>query len=119
MNFPKEIEEKVQELQVIEQNLQSFLMQKQTFQIELNEISNALEELKTAGDEVYRILGGIMLKSDKKKLSLELEEKKKVLNLRISSIEKQEKLIETRANKLKEDINSSMKAESPSKKWVF
>ena len=43
-----ETTKKIQELQILEQSLQTVLLQKQAFQMELNETSLALEELKTA-----------------------------------------------------------------------
>ncbi|MBX4196850.1 prefoldin subunit beta [Candidatus Pacearchaeota archaeon] len=110
------IQQKIEELQLLEQNLQALLMQKQSHQMELNEILNALEELKHADDEVYRVLGGIMLRSDKKKLTSELEEKKKVLDLRVTSIEKQENLVNTQALTLRKEINSSMEKNSKEKR---
>ncbi len=108
MNKKNETTEKIQEIQILEQNLQSLVMQKQTFQLEFNEVTNAISELNKSSDEVYRILGGIMIKSDKKSLLNELEEKKKVLELRINSIEKQEQLLEKKADELRKDLTKSM-----------
>lgn len=105
MDIDQETSKKIQELQVLEHNLQSFLMQKQTIQIEANEINTALDELKKSSDEVYRIVGNIMLKSDKNSLSDELKEKKKLVEMRINSIEKQEKLVSSKIEELREEIN--------------
>ena len=63
----KETEKNIQELQILEQNLQSIMMQKQAFQLELSEVENALEELKKSGDEVYKIVGQVMIKAKKAK----------------------------------------------------
>ena len=46
MNIPKKTEEKIAQLQLTEQNLQNFLMQKQTFQSQLFEVDNELIELE-------------------------------------------------------------------------
>ncbi|MDP1696078.1 MAG: prefoldin subunit beta [archaeon] len=108
MEFSPEITKKIQELQILEQNLQNFLMQKQNFQVEDNEILNALEELSKSGDEVYRILGGIMIKTDRNKLIKDLEEQKKIINLRIQSLEKQEKSIEEKSSVLQSEIQKSI-----------
>ncbi|MEK6928635.1 MAG: prefoldin subunit beta [Nanoarchaeota archaeon] len=105
MDIDEETGRKIQELQILEQHLQGFLMDKQSFQIELNELLNALEEIKKTEDDVYKIIGGIMIKADKKELSKELDEKKKIFELRISSIEKQEKLIENKASYLRTELN--------------
>ena len=98
--------EKVQELQQIEQNAQALLMQKQTLQVEVNEIQNALAEIQQSTGEVYRILGGIMLRSTKEHLTKELTEKKKVIDLRIQAIEKQEAILDGKSRKLRDDFAS-------------
>ena len=49
-----------------------------------------------------------MLKSDKKTIISELEEKKKVLELRINSIEKQEKLLEKKVEDLRSSISKQI-----------
>jgi prefoldin beta subunit len=108
MNIEPETEKKIQELQILEQGLQNFLMQKQAIDAEANEISNALEELKKSGDEVYRIIGNVMVKSEKKTLTEELSEKKKLFELRISSIEKQEKLVGEKTEKLRKEVSEAI-----------
>jgi len=107
MDINKELGEKIQELQISERNLQSLSMEKQTMQVELNEVVNALEEINKSGDEVYKILSGIMVKTNKQTLSNDLAERKKVLELRIKSIEKQENMVEERNEKLRSEINTS------------
>ena len=99
---------KIEELQVLEHHLQNFLAQKQIIQVELQEVSNALNELAKTKDEVYKVLGAMMIKTDKDSLSKELEEKKKLAQLRINSIEKQQRIIEERIEKLNKEIKKSL-----------
>ena len=109
MNIDKDTAKKVQDLQMLDQSLQGFIAQKQVNQLELNESNNALDELKkTSSSEVFKITGGIMIKTKKEDLVKNLEEKKKLLDLRVNSIEKQEKLLEEKASKLREDINKEL-----------
>jgi len=107
--------QKIQEIQILEQNLQGLIAQKQATQVEQNEINNALTELKKADSDVYRILGNIMIKSKAEDLDKELEEKKKIIDLRISSIEKQEKLLGEKHTSLRNEINSILSKEKPEK----
>ena len=79
----------------MEQNLQNFIMQKQKFQTQLFEIENALKELKNTKDKTYKIVGTVMIASKKEELIKELKEKKSIVELRIKTIEKQEKTIES------------------------
>ena len=55
-----EAQQKLQELQVLEHNLQALLMQKQAFQLELNESLNALDEVRKTNDTIYKMVGSIM-----------------------------------------------------------
>jgi len=100
-----DINKKVEELQYLEHQLQNFLMQKQSIQIEINEIDNALAELKSAEGEVYKVVSGFMMKSTREKLTEELKEKKKLLDSRMLSLEKQESLLEKNAAGLKKEID--------------
>jgi prefoldin beta subunit len=100
---------KIQELQILEQNLQNLIMQKQAFQFEENDIITALEEMKSSGDEVYKIVGQVMIKSSKQTLEKELKSKKEIIELRLKNIEKQESALKERALKLREDVLKELK----------
>lgn len=99
--------EKIQELQILENNLQNFLSQRQNFQMELNEVENALQELKDYKDEIYKLVSGMLIKTEKEKVLAELKEKKKILQTKIEAVEKQEKLIEKRSEELKKEISNN------------
>ncbi len=109
MNISKETQEKIKELQTYEQNLQNLLIQKQAFQIELSETENALEVVSNTKDDVYKLIGNIMVKSDKKKIEEQLKKRKELINLRIKSIEKQESEIENQADELKKEVLKKIK----------
>ncbi len=93
--------QKFQEMQLLEQNLQTILFQKQAFDMELSETRAALKEIKDSQEDVFKIIGQLMIKKEKKEIIKELEEKEKLLSSRINIMEKQEvtlseKLEETR-----------------------
>ena len=104
----KEIEKKINQLQLLEQSMQSFLLQKQQFQNQLIEIESALEEMKET-DTVYKIVGNIMVKSEKEKLEKELKEKKERTELRIKTIERQESTIKEKLNSLQSEVMDNLK----------
>ena len=108
MEFSKETTSKIEDLQVLEKNLQNLLMEKQSFQVELNESNNALEELTKSSKEVYKIIGGVMILSEKNNLISELNEKKKILELRFNSIEKQEKIFSEKVEKIRKEIDKEI-----------
>jgi prefoldin beta subunit len=108
MEIDKETEREIQELQILEQSLQSVLMQKQAFQLELSEIENSLEELAKTKEDVYKIVGSIMIKANKEELSKELKEKKEVINLRLKSFNSQEEKISQNADSLRKKVLSKI-----------
>ncbi len=110
MTISKETEEKIQQLQLFEQNLQNFIMQKQTMQMQIVELESALDELKKT-ETAYRIVGNIMVKANKEELVKDLESKKEVSALRVKTIEKQEAMIRERAAKIQTEVLGEIKEE--------
>ena len=92
--------EKVNQLQMIEQNLQQLLSQRQQFQGQLVEVESALEELKKSED-AYKIVGNIMIKTAKDDLSKDLNEKKEKAELRVKTIENQESKLKEKAESIR------------------
>ncbi len=100
----KDRDKKIQEMQMLEQNLQNLLFQKQAFQMELSETKSALKEIENSGDEVFKIIGQLMIKTDKTKMKEELSNKEKIITLRIKSIEKQETPLAKKLDDLQKEI---------------
>jgi len=94
----------IQEMQFLEQNLQNILMQKQAFQMEFAETQGSLKEIKEAKDDVFKIVGQLMIKSDKAKLEEELTNKEKMVDLRIKSLEKQEAELSGKLTELRDSF---------------
>lgn len=109
MNLDKETQEKIQELQSYEQTLHSLLIQKQAFQIELTETENAFLEIGKSKDDIFKLVGNIMIKAEKKKVEEELKRKKELLSLRLNSIESQESSLIDKAEELKKEIMKKIK----------
>jgi prefoldin beta subunit len=104
----KETEESINQLQLLEQSLQSFLVQKQQFQTQLVEVESALKELETS-KESYKIVGNIMVQANKEDLKKDLESKKEMLNIRIKTLEKQESQIKEKSTKLQSEVVDKIK----------
>ena len=109
MDIDKETQEKIQELQSLEQTLHPLMMQKQAFQMELNETDNALAEIAKSDDDVFKIIGQIMIKTSKNDIKEDLEKKQKLISLRLESIEKQESTLTEKAEKLREEVMKQIK----------
>ncbi|MBI2176262.1 prefoldin subunit beta [Candidatus Woesearchaeota archaeon] len=105
--IPEQVQEKVRQLQMLEQALQQLLMQKQTFQLQLLETESALKELQ-GKEEAYKIVGNVMILARKEELEKELKEKKETTELRISSLEKQEARTREKASALQKEVIAAM-----------
>ncbi len=97
---------KIQEMQFLENNLQNLLLQKQAFQMEISETQSALREIEKSDNEVFKIIGQLMIKSDKSKIVDELKNKERLLELRVKSIEKQESALTDKIESLREELVS-------------
>jgi len=104
-----ETEKKIQQLQLIEQNLQNVSMQKQAFQMQLMENENASGELSKTKKDAYKIVGTIMISANKENLEKELKEQRDVLDLRIKSLEKQEKIFKEKAEEIQKEVMKEIK----------
>jgi len=102
-------EQKLQQAQMLEQNLHSVILQKQAFQLELSETKAALKELDSAGEEVYKIIGQLMLKKGKEEIKKDLEAKEKILDSSFKKIEKQEEENLKQLEKLQEEFAKEAK----------
>lgn len=111
MDITPETEKKLQQLQVFEQNLQALQGQRQALQLQISEIDSALEELKGT-KKAYKIVSTIMVASEIPKLKKDLESKKEVLQLRIKTMEKQEKSTKEKASSLQDEVLKVMKPKS-------
>ena len=76
--IPPMLQEQLSKLQQTQQNLQMIIAQKQQLELEQLETEKALVELNKANDDdaVFKHAGTILIKSNKKDLIEELEEKR-------------------------------------------
>ena len=103
----KETQEKIGQLQMLEQSMQSFMMQKQQFRAQLMEVESALKELENTS-EAFKIVGTVMIKAEKESLVKELEEKKERLSLRIKSIETQENQLKEKSASMQKEVMNQL-----------
>ena len=109
--MPPWLQEQIAKMQQSQQNLQSILMQKQQVEMENAESDRALEELKKASDDdqVFKYAGTILIKSDKKSLIDELEEKKELSKTKSTVLAKQEERLKTSLQEQEQKIQEMLK----------
>ena len=112
--IPPWLQEQLMKMQQTQQNLQSIMSQKQQVDMEKLETEKALEELNKATDDesVYKHAGSILIKSTKKELVSELEERKEMANTRSTVLEKQRTRLEETLKEQEAKLNETMKGAS-------
>ncbi len=87
-------EEIMIQYQQLQQQLQTIMMQKEQYRIQLAEFEKAADDLKnTKSDEIFKVSGTILIKSSKKDVQKDLEEQKETLDVRMKTFDKQENLL--------------------------
>ena len=77
--------------------------------MQLMENESASEELSKTKKGAYKIAGTIMISASKEDLEKEMKDQKDVLNLRIKSIEKQEKSLREKAEEIQKEVMKDIK----------
>ena len=110
--MPPWLQEQIGKLQQSQQNLQSIMTQRQHLEMEKAETEKALDELKKVvdGDSVFKQAGTVLIKSDKKTLTDELEEKIELAKTRSTVLEKQEVRVKETLKEQEAKITEMMKS---------
>ncbi len=102
------MQEKINEIQLIEQNLHSLINQRQTFQAQTMEVESSLSEISKTKN-AYRIIGNIMIAADAEALKIELSSKKEMLDIRVKSVQKQEEKLKQKITDIQKEVMDAMK----------
>lgn len=109
--LPPQVQERLLRLQQLQQTLQQILTQKQQLELELTEIEQALSEMENLDNAavIYKSVGSLLIKAEKTKVTTELNERKELLNTRVTVLGKQEERLRSQAKelqtKLQRDLN--------------
>jgi len=114
--LPPQVQQRLLRLQQLQQTLQAVLTQKQQLELELNEVEQALSELEKLTDEavIYKSIGSLLVKSERTKVTTELNERKDLLNTRISVLGKQEERLRSQVKELQTKLQQDLRPISPS-----
>ena len=106
---------KIAQLQLLQQNLQNLMAQKQQLQNQVIELNSALTEIKTT-DKAYKIVGKIMLAAPQAQLVKDLEQQKEVVDVRIKTISQQEEKLQHRFEEVQKEAVQEMQSKKSEKK---
>ncbi len=99
------------QFQQLQQQLQSLANQKFQLSVDENETDKTVEELKKVDDKttVYKSIGAVLLTvKDHKALLEDLEDRKESLGVRIKALERQEKALKERYERLHKELQETI-----------
>ena len=113
--LPPQVQERLLRLQQRQQTLQAVLTQKQQLELELTEVEQALGELEKMTDDavIYKSVGSLLVKSERTKVTSELNERKELINMRINVLGKQEERLRGQIKDLQTKLQKDLRPLSP------
>ena len=104
-NLDEETQKQIQELQILEQNFQQVMMQKQAFSMEANETDLVIKEVEKTEGEVSKIIGNqVVVKTTKQEILKDMKRKKELIDLRLKNISEQEKEFSSKTQEIREQV---------------
>jgi prefoldin beta subunit len=107
----KQIQDQVTRLQQMRTQLQMIMQQRQQVEIRLKEVEDALDELEKtdAKTPIYKSVGAILLKTKgKNEVIKDLKSNKETLNLRKTTLEKQEGRTKEKVSELESKVKNAL-----------
>jgi prefoldin beta subunit len=109
-NISPKVQNQLNMLQQLQQQLQTILQQKAQYELAVREAKRAQEEIKDSADDavMYMSVGTVMMQKKKEVVDTKLTEKVETLELRIKSLEKQEKMLQGKFEQLQSQIKAAI-----------
>lgn len=106
-----QLRDQINRLQELRVQLQMIMQQRQQIELRLKETDEALEELNNANDKtsIYKSVGAILIKTKgKSEVIKELKSNKESLELRKTTLEKQEGRNKEKLNELQSKVQNAL-----------
>ena len=104
-NLDEETQQKIQQLQMMEQTFQQLLMQKNAFSMEQNETDLIIKEVEETEGEISRIIGNqVVIKTTKEAILADMKKKKELIDTRMKSIDEQEKEFSGKIESIRNEV---------------
>ncbi|MDD1723639.1 MAG: prefoldin subunit beta [Methanospirillum sp.] len=109
-NISPKMQNQINMLQQMQQQMQAILSQKNQYELAAQEARRAVEELNDAEDSavVYMSVGTVVMQKPRADVIGKVTEKIEMLEIRIRSIEKQEKMLQEKFEKLQQQVRQEM-----------
>src|SRR5512136_2111682 len=109
-NISPKVQNQLNMLQQLQQQLQTILQQKAQYELAVREAKRAQEEIKDSYNDalMYMSVSTVMMQKKKEVVDAKLTEKVETLELRIKSLEKQEKMLQGKFEQLQSQIKTAL-----------
>lgn len=105
------LQNQIAQFQQLQQQLQAIMTQKFQMEAQLREVEKTLEELGKVEDEtpIYKNVGALLIKAaDKESVVQEMEDDKETLEVRVKTLNRQEKQMRERYQALQEQLQKAL-----------
>jgi prefoldin beta subunit len=104
----EQIQHAIMQAQAFQQQLQVVAAQREALNMQLIETGKALEELsKPDREDVYKIVGPVLIKTKRTEAKHDLESKQDLIKLRMKTLEKSESMLKERLEGLREKLTKA------------
>lgn len=109
-NISPKVQNQINMLQQLQQQLQTVVTQKNQYELAAQEARRALEEINEAPAEasIYMTIGTVVVEKPREQVIEKLKEKTETFEIRIKSIERQEKTFQEKFEKLQAQVRQSL-----------
>lgn len=114
--LPMKVQNQIAMLQSLQQQLQTVMTQKAQYDLAVREAKKAQEALKDIPEdaEVFQSIGTVLIQQKKEKVAEGLVEKIETLEIRIKSLEKQEKAMQAKFEQLSAQVKEALEGKKSS-----
>jgi prefoldin beta subunit len=105
------LQNQIAQFQQLQQQLQSVLSQKFRMEAQLREVQMTIDELNKSAEDViiYRNVGSLLIKAnDKGSVLKEVEDDKETLEIRVKTLDRQEKALRDRYNTMQDQLSKAL-----------
>jgi prefoldin beta subunit len=109
--IPPQLQNQINQFRQLQQQLQVVTSQRVQLETRLKEVEVTLEELDKADENapIYRSIGSLLIRAkDREEVRKELEDQRETLSIRVKTLEKQEKSLAERYERMQQQIAQAL-----------
>jgi len=117
-NIPPKVQNQIAQFQQLTQQIQMVTTQKIQLESQERELDKTIQELEKVTDDtmIYKNVGSLLIQvKDRPALVAELKEQKETADVRIKTLDRQDKHLRERHKSLQDQITTALQAPAPAK----